>query len=391
MTAGSGGKHVESYDSSRSQDRGRQLPALSRLVLAWTSSSLALRRRLTAVAGAVVILNGLTWIAVMLVSRHYPVLLGLAALAFGFGLRHAVDPDHIAAIDNATRKLMRDGQHPVATGFFFSLGHSTVVVTLSVLIAVSASFVHHKLPAFQHTGSVIGTSVSALFLLLIGAINLLVLLDLVRTWRRVVQGGSYDEHALAVVLEQRGLLVRLFRPILRVVRHSWQLYPIGMLFGLGFDTASEVGLLSISAVTGASGMPIWSILLLPLAFTAGMALIDTFDGILMLGAYGWASVRPVRKLYYNLNITLLSVLIALVIGGVEGLQVVGTQTGASGGVWSVANRLHFDSLGFAIIGAFAASWVVSILVYKLRGYDLLDHVSPAHLEYYPVEDRMESL
>jgi high-affinity nickel-transport protein len=238
-------------------------------------------------------------------------------VAFGFGLRHAVDPDHIAAIDNTTRKLMQDGQRPVAVGFFFSLGHSTVVFLLSVLIALSAAFVKRNLPRMQNVDGVIGTSVSGVFLVLIAVINLIVLVDIYRTWRTVVRGGTYDDKTLDDYLSNRGLIARLLKPLLRVVRHSWHMYPIGLLFGLGFDTASEVGILGMSALGGSKGLPVWSILLLPLLFVAGMSLVDTTDGAAMLGAYGWAYIRPVRKLYYNMSITMISVLIALLIGGLD--------------------------------------------------------------------------
>jgi len=349
----------------------------ARLAAALGSASPELRRRILVMASVLIAGNGLVWAGVIGFSRAFPVLLGLAALAYGFGLRHAVDPDHIAAIDNTTRKLMQDGQRPVGVGFFFSLGHSTIVVLLSAIVALSASFVHRNLPAIQKAGSMIGTSVSAGFLLLIGLINLVVLLDVVRMWRQVSKGAELDNGSLADYLDKRGLLARLFRPMLRMVTKSWQMYFVGFLFGLGFDTASEVGLLSISAVTGASGVPIWAIMLLPLCFTAGMCLIDTVDGVLMLGAYGWAQVRPVRKLYYNMNITFVSVVIAIFIGGVEALQVLGQELGGSGSFWETLNRLNLANLGFVIIGAFAASWVLSMLFYRLRRYDLLD--APARL------------
>jgi nickel/cobalt transporter (NiCoT) family protein len=309
---------------------------------------------------------------VVLAGRSYPILLGLAALAYGFGLRHAVDPDHIAAIDNTTRKLMQDGQKPVGVGLYFSLGHSTVVVALSVAVAFSAGLVQRQLPTMQAAGAVIGTSVSCVFLMVIGLINLIVLIDVVRAWRRVTSGGEYDESEVNGYLDQRGLLARLFRPLLRMVRRSSDMYLVGLLFGLGFDTASEVGLLGISASTGAAGMPIWNILLLPAVFTAGMALVDTLDGILMLGAYGWAYIRPVRKLYYNLNITLASVLVALLVGGLEALQVIGRELQAGGGFWAAAASIRLDDLGFIIIGGFAACWITSVVIYKVRGYERLD-------------------
>ena len=331
-----------------------------------------LRRRLMAISLFLAAFNGLTWLGVLLASRSYAPLLGLAALAYGFGLRHAVDPDHIAAIDNTTRKLMQEGKRPVATGFFFSMGHSTIVIVLSIVVGVSASFVRNNLPSFQANGSVIGTSVSAVFLLIIGLINLLVLIDIVRTWRRVVRGSTYDEEALTEHLENRGLIARLLKPALKSVSNSWHMYPIGLLFGLGFDTASEVGLLSISAATGASGAAFWNVVLLPLCFTAGMSLIDSLDGIGMLAAYGWAFIKPVRKLYYNMTITMISVMVALFIGAIEGLQIISRQTGASGGVWALAGSIRLENFGFFIIGTFALSWLVSMLVYKVRRYDRLD-------------------
>jgi high-affinity nickel-transport protein len=293
-------------------------------------------------------------------------------VAYGFGLRHAVDPDHIAAIDNTTRKLMQSGQRPVAVGFFFSLGHSTVVFALSVLVAIAAAFVRTNLPRLQNVGAVIGTSVSGGFLLIIAIINLIVLADIYRTWRQVVRGDSYDDQTLDEYLQNRGLLTRLFRPMLLVVTKSWNMYVIGLLFGLGFDTASEVGILGMSATAGAGGMPVWFILLLPLLFVASMALVDTTDGVAMLGAYGWAYIRPVRKLYYNMNITLISVVIALVVGGIEVLSVVSHETGTMAGPFGCAAGVDFGNLGFYIIGMFVVSWAISVLVFKLRGVDRLD-------------------
>jgi high-affinity nickel-transport protein len=344
-------------------ERARQL---------WQDAPPDLRRRMVGIYAFLVSLNVIVWLALLVEARRYPVLLGLATVAYGFGLRHAVDPDHIAAIDNTTRKLMQDGKRPVAVGFFFSFGHSTVVFALSLLVAVSASLVKAHLDAWKDVGSQIGTWVSGGFLLVIATINLLVLIDIVKTWRLVVRGGTYDQETLDDYLNNRGLLARIFRPMLRMVSESWNMYLIGLLFGLGFDTASEVGLLGLSATAGQSGMPIWYILVLPLLFVAGMSLIDTTDGILMLGAYGWAYVKPVRKLYYNMNITLISVVVALFIGGIEVLQVLSQEQHLSGGIWDWANNLPFSELGFYIIGIFAVSWAISVAVYKLRRIDLLD-------------------
>ncbi len=334
------------------------------------AASPELRRRLIRLYAFLVIFNVAAWALTLVAAVAYPIMLPTAVLAYTFGLRHAVDADHIAAIDNSTRKLMQDGKRPVAVGLFFSLGHSTIVVALSVVIAASAALIS-DVPTLQSVGGLIGTSVSAGFLLLIGVINLVVLIDIYRMFRRVSTGDTYDEQTLEDYLSNRGLLARVFRPALRMIRESWHMYPLGFLFGLGFDTASEVALLGLAATSGASHVPIWLILLLPAVFAAGMSLVDTTDGVLMLGAYGWAYVKPIRKLYYNLNITLVSVLIAFVIGGLEALAVIGSQLGLHGGIWTIADNLDMGIVGVGIIGLFVASWVVSTLVYRWRRYDEL--------------------
>jgi high-affinity nickel-transport protein len=326
--------------------------------------------------------NILVWALTLLASLKFPIILGIAVIAYGFGLRHAVDPDHIAAIDNTTRKLMQEGKRPVATGFYFSLGHSTIVILLSISLAFATSYIKTNLPQFKATGSIIGTSISAVFLLVIGTINLLVMIDVYRQYRVVRSGGEYDHASLDDFLSNRGLLARMFRPALRLVDSSWKMYPVGVLFGLGFDTASEVGLLAITAGFGASGqIPAYYIILFPMLFAAGMALIDTTDGVLMLGAYGWAFVKPIRKLYYNLNITGISVLVAMVIGTIEALQVVGVQTGVirvqggaeagDGPFWNFVSNLDISRLGYVIIGIFAVAWLASTLYYKARGLDAI--------------------
>ena len=312
--------------------------------------------------------NLVAWGLALAASIRYPILLPTALLAYTFGLRHAVDADHIAAIDNTTRKLMQDGQRPVAVGLFFSLGHSTIVVALSVLIALSAGFIS-DIPTFREIGTLIGTGVSAAFLLLIGTINLVVLIDIYRMFRRVAGGGAYSEESLEEFLTSRGLLARLFRPMLSVIRRSWHMYPLGLLFGLGFDTASEVALLGLAAASGANHVPIAFILVLPALFAAGMSLIDATDGVLMLGAYGWAYIKPIRKLYYNLNITLVSVLIAFAIGGVEVLSIIANRLSLRGGIWDQVANLDFGIIGFAIIGIFVVSWTTSTLIYRWKGYD----------------------
>jgi high-affinity nickel-transport protein len=331
-------------------------------------SSGDLRRRIVAVYVGLALFNAVAWGLALAASTAYPLLLPTAFLAYTFGLRHAVDADHIAAIDNSTRKLMQDGQRPVGVGLFFSLGHSTVVVALSIVVAISAGIVS-DIPAAQQIGGLIGTAVSGVFLLVIGLINLVVLLDIYRMFRTVRSGGTYDEESLEEYLSNRGLLARILRPALRLIRRSWHMYPLGILFGLGFDTASEVALLGLAATSGASHLPVALILLLPALFAAGMATIDATDGILMLGAYGWAYVKPIRKLYYNLNITLVSVIIAFGIGGIEILSILADEFGLTGGLWGLVTSMDMTLVGIGIIVAFLASWIVSTLIYRWKGYD----------------------
>lgn len=330
------------------------------------------KRRLSAMLLFLLIFNIGIWIITFILSVKNPILLGLVTLAYGLGLRHAVDADHIAAIDNTTRKLMQDNQRPVAVGFFFSLGHSTIVILLSFLIAFSTAFVKRYLPALQENGSLIGTTVSSIFLLTVGIINLVLFIDIYKIWTKVMNDRNYKDASIDKQLDNRGFLTRLIKPIMKTVKHSWNMYIVGFLFGLGFDTASEVGLLSISAASAASGMHWINILILPLAFTAGMSLVDTLDGILMLGAYGWAYINPVRKLYYNLNITFISVFVALVIGGIEALQIISTQLKLKGAFFSFINNVDFNKFGYIIIGIFVISWILSISVYKIKRYDYLE-------------------
>ena len=329
------------------------------------------RTRAVGIYAVVIAFNAIAWILLLLAGQTYPSLIATGFLAYTLGLRHAVDADHIAAIDNTTRKLMQDGQRPVGVGFFFSLGHSTIVVALTVVIAISASIVS-SIPVFQDIGGLIGTTVSATFLMVIGIVNLIVLIDIYRMFRTVKSGGAYTDQSLDDLLQNRGLLARIFRPMLRLVRKSWNMYFVGLLFGLGFDTASQVGLLGVAATAGGTGIPILYILVLPVLFTAGMSLLDTTDGILMVGAYGWAFIKPIRKLYYNMTITFISVVIAFVIGGIEVLSIVGGRLGLTGGIWDLVGDLDFGYIGVAIIGIFVISWLGSTLFYKWRGYDRLD-------------------
>jgi high-affinity nickel-transport protein len=300
--------------------------------------------------------------------------LGSALLAYGFGLRHAVDADHIAAIDNVTRKLMQEGKRPVSAGFWFALGHSTVVILAAAGVAATATVLSTHFEQVKNLGGLIGTLVSVTFLFTIAIVNLVILSSIWQTFRQVRAGARPAEEDFDVLLNSRGLLARLFRPLFRLVTASWHMFPLGFLFGLGFDTATEVALLGISATEAAKGISIWAIMIFPALFAAGMSLIDTTDGVLMLRAYNWAFINPARKLYYNLTITLVSVVVAILIGGVEALGLVGGRYGLSGWFWNGVGALNddFSVLGFFIIGLFIAAWVVSIILYRYSGLDRLE-------------------
>ncbi|HTH99250.1 MAG TPA: HoxN/HupN/NixA family nickel/cobalt transporter [Stellaceae bacterium] len=335
----------------------------------------ALKTKIAGLIICLVCLNLAAWGWALLSFKAYPVLLGTALLAWSFGLRHAVDADHIAAIDNVTRKLMQEGKRPIGVGFFFSLGHSTIVVLASIAVAATATAFKDQIERYHAIGGVIGTCVSATFLLVIALINLAVLTRVWRSFRDLRAGRAVAEADLEDMLSGGGYLTAILRPAFRLVTRSWHMYPLGFLFGLGFDTATEVGLLGISAAEASKGLEIWSILVFPALFTVGMSLIDSIDSILMLGAYGWAFVKPIRKLYYNMTITAVSVVVAVIVGGIEALGLVGDQLNLGGPFWDAVGSLNdnFGNIGFVIIGVFIAAWVVSAAIYRLRGYDRLDY------------------
>jgi high-affinity nickel-transport protein len=323
------------------------------------------RRRLSGLAGAVAGLHVLGIGLVIAYAPRYPVLGGLAVLAYSFGLRHAFDADHITAIDNTTRKLLADGRRPLGVGFFFSLGHSTIVFALSLGLAVAAGAVHTALPTLQLYGGTVGAAISGLFLLALGALNLVVLTGIVEVGREL-RSGHYDEQVLEAQLQQRGLMSRFFARPLRLVRSSRQMYPIGVLFGLGFDTATEVGLLAITAGAATGRIAPLALLALPILFAAGMSLMDTADGVFMSKAYAWAFSTPVRKLYYNITVTTLSVFVALLIGTIELAQVLSDRLGLSGGFWSWLHSLDFGTLGYLVVALFALTWIVALAIWKWR-------------------------
>ncbi|MGN6551454.1 MAG: HoxN/HupN/NixA family nickel/cobalt transporter, partial [Pararhizobium sp.] len=284
--------------------------------------------------------NIAAWVSAWKAFAGNPTLMGTAVLAYMFGLRHAFDADHIAAIDNVVRKLMTDRKLPLSSGFFFSLGHSTIVVLASIAVALAASMMKDRLEPLHEIGGMIGVSVSATFLIAIGIANLFILRGIWTAFRRVRAGGELVEEDLDALLAGRGLIARIFRPIFGVVRRSWHLYPIGFLFGLGFDTATEIGVLGISASQAAEGLSFWSVLVCPALFTAGMSLMDATDSMMMTGAYGWAFVKPLRKLWYNMTITAASVVVALFVGGLEALGLIADKLGLEGGFWSLIGGLN---------------------------------------------------
>lgn len=333
-----------------------------------------LRRRVAGLYALLIAGNLAAWAWALLALHDRPVLLGTAALAYTFGLRHAVDADHIAAIDNVTRTLMQQGKRPIAAGFFFSLGHSAIVLAMSVAIAAAAAMVESRFGALKAIGTVVGTCVSAFFLFAIAAVNAVIFASVYRTFRSVKAGRPFVEEDLNILLSGRGLLARLFRPLFRMVSRSWHLLPIGLLFGLGFDTVTEVGLFGISAAQVANGLSISIVLVFPALFAAAMALVDTTDSVLMVGAYGWAFTKPLRKLFYNMTITLVSAAVAIVIGGVETLGLLADKLTLRGAFWDAVGDLNdnWGALGYAIIGLFVASWLGSIAIYRLRRYDEIE-------------------
>jgi nickel/cobalt transporter (NiCoT) family protein len=310
-------------------------------------------RRLSIFGGAVGALHLAGWGLLVYYARGNPALVGLGTLAYTFGLRHAFDADHIAAIDNTTRKFLQDGKRSYGVGFFFSLGHSSVVLALAAGLGFATAGVRHRIPSFQHWGAPVGTGVSGAFLLAIGVLNLLVLVDVVGIFREMRRGGL-DEERLEARLLDRGLMSRgVLKRLGDRIHASWQMYPLGVLFGLGFDTATEVGLLALSAGAAGRQMPFAAVLALPLLFAAGMSLLDTADGAFMSHAYGWAFANPVRKVYYNITVTALSVTVALGIGGIELLQL------AVRDAWLDLNRL-----GYVVVTMFVLTWAVSAVVWR---------------------------
>ncbi len=324
--------------------------------------------RLSGLFGSVALLHLLGWgIMVVLVAPRYPLMLGLGGLAYIYGLRHAFDADHISAIDNTTRKLLQEGKKPLGVGLFFSLGHSTVVLLIAVALGIATQFVQTSVVnengQLKSVEKLIGTGVSGAFLLLIGILNLIILIDIIKLFRRM-KAGDYDRQSLEHQLVAGGVLTRLFGRLFRLIGHSWQMYLVGFLFGLGFDTASEISLLAISAGAAAQHLPLYALISLPLIFAAGMSLMDTADGAFMSRAYSWAFSNPVRKVFYNLTMTALSVFVALFIGLIEVAQIMARMLNFRGAAWDALENLNFGIIGGIIVAAFIVSWAGAFLIYR---------------------------
>ena len=332
--------------------------------------TMILKRRIVVLFAALVGANILAWIWALSAFHDNSVMLGTALLAWSLGLRHAVDADHIAAIDNVTRKLMQEGQRPLTVGLWFAIGHSAIVLIAATVIALAASTLE-DFEALGQSGGVIATIISAAFLFVIAIMNLFILHGVWQRFRAVRRGEPYASEDLDILLAGRGLIARILRPFFRLVRRSWHMAPLGFLFGLGFDTATEVAILGLSGAHAADGVQLGTVLIFPILFAVGMALVDTADGVIMLGAYEWAFVKPIRKLYYNIVITAISALVALVIGSIQTAALLSEKFGLSGGLWSGATNLseRFNTLGFLIIGVFIGAWLLSWLVYRWQGFD----------------------
>jgi nickel/cobalt transporter (NiCoT) family protein len=338
----------------------------------------AIRRGLTAgewarLGGMVVTVAGLFVLGFVLlfaaVPHHYHLSktdlfgVGTGTLALTLGMRHAFDADHISAIDNTTRKLMAEGKRPMSVGFFFSLGHSSVVFILSVLLNFGIRALDNQVKdggsELHSVTNIVGTSVSGAFLYLIAALNIIIMVSIIKAFRDL-RRGRFDEMELERQLDQRGLMNRFFGPLARRVDTPWKMYPVGMLFGLGFDTATEVALLVLSGTAVNNGLPFWAILCLPILFAAGMSLFDTADGCFMNFAYGWAFSRPIRKVYYNMIITGLSVAVAFIVGTIELIGLLAQEANLSGGFWSFMANFNINTAGFVIVGLFVATWAVAL-------------------------------
>ncbi|HLZ00599.1 MAG TPA: HoxN/HupN/NixA family nickel/cobalt transporter [Bradyrhizobium sp.] len=338
---------------------------LTYLKLAVDDASAASRTRIVSLYAFLLAINGLAWTWAILALSDRPTLLGTAFLAYVLGLRHAVDADHIATIDNVVRKLMQDGKRPLAVGLFFSLGHSLSIALAVAGIAAAAFALQGRFQEFKTIGSIVGTGASAFFLLTIAVINLVILRSVWHSFRRARRGENVGDDELNLLLSGRGFLARILRPLFRVVTASWQMFAIGLLFGLGFDTATEISLFTVAAAQASGGLNFSTVMIFPALFTAGMTLVDTTDSILMVGAYGWAFLNPIRKIWYNLTITAISAMVALLIGGIEALGLLAGKLELRGSFWIAISGLNesLANFGYLVVAVFLVSWALSFIIY----------------------------
>jgi len=325
--------------------------------------------RIALIYGIIIAVTVFGFLMSFAIGRVAIVLAGLGLVSYVFGLRHGVDADHIAAIDNTTRKLMQENKRPLTVGTWFSLGHSTIVVGLIIALVFATRAISASVPELQSAGNTVGTMISGGFLWIIGLVNIAIVIGVYRIFKTMKE-GKVDQTEMDKLMENRGFLNRYFHPLFKIVKKPWQIYPIGVLFGLGFDTATEVALIAISVGVGVStNIPIYYVLILPLLFTCGMVLVDTTDGVLMRVAYGWAFLNPLRKVYYNLTVTIISVMVAWVVGSIELLQVLSAELNLSGGFWLWVNGLNFEAIGYGIVGLFVVSWVVSMAYWRFNRFE----------------------
>ncbi|MEM0373672.1 MAG: HoxN/HupN/NixA family nickel/cobalt transporter [Sulfolobaceae archaeon] len=293
-------------------------------------------------------------------------LITLGFLTYTLGLRHAVDADHLAAIDNAARKLVQEGKRPFFVGTFFSLGHSTIVIIISLILILSVRVILENISNIETIGGIIGPTISATFLYIISFINLLIFYQLYKLYKHWKKVGKIDEVSMDEVLGKRGFYSRILRSLFKIVSRQWHMYLIGLLFGLGFDTATQIATYGIAIALTTTILPVQYIIIFPVLFTCGMTLLDTLDGIFMTSAYKWAFIKPISKLWYNITMTLISVIVGFIIGSIEYLSIASTELGLSGGFWDFINSIDFESVGFMIVATFGITWVTSWIIYKLR-------------------------
>jgi high-affinity nickel-transport protein len=325
--------------------------------------------KLTTMYSLIVVATIIGFTGSVIVGRLSLLLAGLGVVSYVLGLRHAVDADHIAAIDNTTRKLLQEKKHPFTVGLWFSLGHSTILFCLIVAFIFATRTVVGHIPALTSSGNIIGTAISGGFLWVIGIVNAIIVLSIYRMFKEM-RGGKINPDELEKQMDERSFMNRYFRPLFKIIREPWQIYPVGVLFGLGFDTVTQITMIAISVGIGvSSSVPVWMILVLPFMFTCGMVLVDTTDGVTMGAAYGWAFSNPLRKIYYNLTITVISVVVALAIGTIELLQVIGDELNLNGLFWGWLENMDFETIGYAIISMFLVSWLVAWAIWKFKRFD----------------------